>query len=70
MFASCPLVSCTPTPNTPPIQATYQQVEAQLELHDYFNCLLKQEPPKLNEQKAILPRMRSKLLGWLEKLAL
>lgn len=70
MLAPCKELLEASTPSIPPIQATYQQVESQLEVHDYFNLLLKQEPTHSKETKLIQPKMRIKLFNWLEKLAL
>lgn len=70
MLAPCTTFPEAPTPNIPPIRATYQHVESQLEVHDYFNLLLKQEPVHHKEKKLIQPKMKGKLLNWLEKVAL
>jgi hypothetical protein len=70
MLASCENLPIDPTPLNPPIQEAYQQVEQKLNIQDYFNILQKQETSKNSQQKLISPKMRAKLFGWLEKLAL
>ena len=70
MLLSCDPQSSEPSPARPPMQANYKQVQSQLEAHDFFAVLNKQETPKVMKEKEISLKMRSKLLGWLEKLAL
>ena len=69
LVTSSTLVS-EPAPVSPPIVHTYQTVQKQLDVHEYFSVLHKQEPSKLTKEKDITPRMRAKLLGWLEKVGL
>ena len=70
MIASLDLSEQETMPFIPPIVKTYQGVQQQLDVHEYFSVLHKQETSKVPKEKNITPKMRAKLLAWLEKLAL
>lgn len=55
-------------PTAPKLAASYLHLQAQLEVESFFSNLRTLCQPKKQQEKQITPKMRGKLLQWLEKL--